>query len=508
VARTPPPQLDSPAASAAVDSIQPVPCSRLAESLERGLLANNFTSFERIGRGGFGEVLKAWSIESQEWCAVKVIPVTLRENETVDDNCKVWCGPDLFQRLCRIRCPHVLRYHRRWTELCEDVQGALPAGTRIAACTPSSSPATKPVDSRDNLSYHERPEPPPPITGWELDSDGGFEWQSSGDNTARNDTMDLTESFRHNTGIGPTKEDNSKDGEEQRPLPSPKRFQAVLLIQMEYYEGMTLQSWLVDPQLRHGLASGSLEGTLGLFAQLVCGLSELHAEGIVHRDVKPENIIVSNHDGMIKIIDFGLARLRSRFCRQSSMRSCSSLKSTTDGGALTALGTPGYAPPEHCSTIHATEALRRMLTDNSSEISCAAPCCDVFSAGVVVVELLMAAVRKGPAWGTAMERAVCLKALHAGYACELPSELRNAPEVSGWLRRLITRMLAVDASNRPTADEVIRDLAAGLCSQDRHNPYMGSVHASCGSFAPIDRSPALCRNPYVGFFLDHRPKVV
>jgi len=62
--------------------------------------------------------------------------------------------------------------------------------------------------------------------------------------------------------------------------------------------------------------------------QISCGLVEIHSEGIIHRDIKPNNIRV-NVDGVVKILDFGLARPKGLEARTVSI-----------------IGTPGYMAPE------------------------------------------------------------------------------------------------------------------------------------------------------------------
>jgi eukaryotic-like serine/threonine-protein kinase len=74
-----------------------------------------------------------------------------------------------------------------------------------------------------------------------------------------------------------------------------------LFIVMAYYEGDTLAQ-----RLNRGLLS--VRESLDLAIQIAQGLSSAHARNIVHRDVKPSNIIVT-HDSVAKIVDFGLARV-------------------------------------------------------------------------------------------------------------------------------------------------------------------------------------------------------
>ena len=78
-------------------------------------------------------------------------------------------------------------------------------------------------------------------------------------------------------------------------------------------------------------------------AQIARGLSAAHARGIVHRDLKPENLFVG-HDGQIKILDFGLAKLVRR--EDDGEGAADSLMSTAMTEAGRVLGTVGYMAPE------------------------------------------------------------------------------------------------------------------------------------------------------------------
>ncbi|HEY4594663.1 MAG TPA: protein kinase, partial [Thermoanaerobaculia bacterium] len=96
-----------------------------------------------------------------------------------------------------------------------------------------------------------------------------------------------------------------------------------LFIAMGFCEGETLKRKVErGPQ--------PLPETVRIAAQIASGLAAAHAKGIVHRDVKPANVIVAS-DGRVKIVDFGIAKLAD----QSRL--------TRDG---TAVGTAGYMAPE------------------------------------------------------------------------------------------------------------------------------------------------------------------
>jgi len=98
---------------------------------------------------------------------------------------------------------------------------------------------------------------------------------------------------------------------------------AVPVMVMEYADGGSLRSWI---QPDSNLPYGHLCGVIG---QCCNALSAAHNKGVVHRDVKPENILF-NSAGLVKITDFGIARLVAR-------------KTITAGRIL---GSPFYMSPE------------------------------------------------------------------------------------------------------------------------------------------------------------------
>jgi serine/threonine-protein kinase len=121
----------------------------------------------------------------------------------------------------------------------------------------------------------------------------------------------------------------------------------VAYIVMEYVEGRTLTSFanaeaLSVPQIKHVIIS-ALEG-----------LQYAHENGVFHRDIKPDNIMISQKTGVVKVMDFGIARVV-----ESEMTATGSV-----------LGTPSYMSPEQMSGEK---------VDGRS---------DVFSLGVVLFELL------------------------------------------------------------------------------------------------------------------------
>jgi serine/threonine-protein kinase len=100
-------------------------------------------------------------------------------------------------------------------------------------------------------------------------------------------------------------------------------------ISMEYLEGVTLKELV--------LSKGALPLPVGLrIAKQMCqGLEAAHRQGVVHRDIKPHNMLILPESGELKIMDFGIARASKMEAAEGGL--------TTAG---TVMGTPDYIPPE------------------------------------------------------------------------------------------------------------------------------------------------------------------
>jgi serine/threonine protein kinase len=186
-------------------------------------------------------------------------------------------------------------------------------------------------------------------------------------------------------------------------------------IAMEFVEGGSLRAWIGRLELAQVL--GVLEGVLA-------GLGHAHATGIVHRDVKPENILVTT-SGTVKLTDFGIARAFA-----------------TVSGRLTktgmTVGTPAYMAPE--------QALNREL----------GPWTDLYATGVVAYEMLL---RRAPFEATDTPIAVLLQ--HVNDPVPAPRTLD--PSLDGELDAWLQWILAKDPRARPddalTAWEALEEIA-------------------------------------------------
>lgn len=444
----------------------PPPESQLAKSLQRGLFLRTYEHCEVIGRGGYGTVVKAWHKEEQRWYAVKCIRTKVRACETFEDNLKVWSGPKVFKQLCSLRSPNVMRYFQCWSELPEDLYEV-----------EETKDLQKPMSRVQSCGFF-------PLTADV--SDDGFEWEAPTEDTPENPGSNLS-SVVSNVSDDPTR----------------VKYTIMIMFQIEYCEGTDLSSWLVQPKEYKGLTSTSIAGVLEIFRQIMQGLCALHKVGIIHCDLKPGNLLITKLDAQVKFFDFGLARiLSSNFNHQSSRMP---LNPKLQEKSYTAIGTPGYAPPEHCtfgSPKH--QCNTEFLPDDGDSV--AGPAADIFSAGIILLELLMAHVKGGPAWFTSMERAAAFKQVRLGHGKALPIEVLQDPSIEGWLRQLVLRMVVWDPNGRPSAQEVLNELEVGLWATSRHNPNLGTQHHGLLQLAAISSPLCTAHNPYIGYFCDHRRK--
>jgi HAMP domain-containing protein/predicted Ser/Thr protein kinase len=151
-------------------------------------------------------------------------------------------------------------------------------------------------------------------------------------------------------------------------------------ISMEYLEGVTLKDLITS--------KGALPIGVGLrIAKQMCqGLEAAHAQGVVHRDIKPQNMLILPETGDLKIMDFGIARVSE--VKAGTAPGASGL--TTAG---TVMGTPDYIPPEQA---------QGMPADFRSDIySLAVVLYEVFTGrlpfnGDTVMKIVLAHIRNPP----------------------------------------------------------------------------------------------------------------
>ncbi len=196
-------------------------------------------------------------------------------------------------------------------------------------------------------------------------------------------------------------------------------------IATEYIDGLTLRRKIGGAQLE---ASEILD----IAVQVASALEEAHAAGIIHRDIKPDNIMV-RRNGYVKVLDFGLAKLtESSIDREPSDGEASTrVLVQTDAGVV--MGTSHYMSPEQA---------RGKPVDARS---------DIWSLGVVIYEMV--------AGRTPFEGETSTDVIVAITQKEPPPLLRFAPNVPAELDWIVTKALRKDREERyQTVKELLVDL--------------------------------------------------
>ena len=187
----------------------------------------------------------------------------------------------------------------------------------------------------------------------------------------------------------------------------------VYYLTMEYVEGITVRS-LLDTRGRLAVAP-----TLAIASQLAQSLVAAHEQGVTHRDIKPQNLLL-DANGVLKVMDFGVARLRGVST------------GVTEVGQL--VGTPQYMAPE------------QLLGEDFDERV------DLFAMGVVLFECLTGRL---PFDGTNV-----MSIIARLMRDEAPSPSSLNPEVSEDVSALVLRLLSKEPGGRPaTASDVVRQLS-------------------------------------------------
>ena len=195
-----------------------------------------------------------------------------------------------------------------------------------------------------------------------------------------------------------------------------------------------VEEFIPGDDLAKSIPVTNLSEFLKIAYAIACGLSDIHSAGVVHRDIKPNNLKFDAED-CLKIFDFGLARE-------------SELNAATEGG----IGTPGYMAPELC-----VEENVRVGFDFSV---------DVYAFGATMLKVarssLPAPLRQFP------PSLPCAEADFGALPLSLPSEISQ-----------LLNLCLAEAPQRRPAMAAIRDGLAAQLLKDRHRATfvaLGEVH--------------------------------
>ena len=206
-------------------------------------------------------------------------------------------------------------------------------------------------------------------------------------------------------------------------------------IVMELAEGITLKEYI----RKKGYLSP--KETVEISTQIASAISHAHKNHIIHRDIKPQNILVSD-TGIIKVTDFGIAKATS---------------SNTVTSTATAMGSVHYISPE--------QAKGRFCDEKS----------DIYSLGITMYEMVTGHVPFD------RENGVTIALMHLQNEITPPSQIRDG--IPDSLEKIILKCTMKKPEERyQTADDLIADLR--LVFEDTSGGYVGVVPA-------IDDSPTI-----------------
>ncbi|HZS42417.1 MAG TPA: serine/threonine-protein kinase [Polyangia bacterium] len=220
-------------------------------------------------------------------------------------------------------------------------------------------------------------------------------------------------------------------------------FEAGVFIAMELVDGGTLSRWMKQP--RPWLK------TVETFLGAGRGLAAAHRAGLVHRDFKPDNVLVGR-DGRVCVTDFGVARMMNAADDSGARAPADSalVVSLTRTGML--LGTPAYMAPEQ-------------MNGEASDARA-----DVFSFCVALFEALY---RERPFSGAdvqTLKQAIAERRVLAPSGSDVPARLR---------RVLVRGLSAAPGERHQSMEELLADLEA-VARADRRRRFFGASAAGAG----------------------------
>jgi translation initiation factor 2-alpha kinase 4 len=402
--------------------------------------ANDFTEIGRLGKGGFGEVVKARNKLDGGVYAVKKISQAPQLDQILSE----------VMLLNRLNHPYVVRYYSTWVEetlhVFQEEAMSTTEETVTEDATEFSDDSEQSDSQRFDFGYQS-------TSGLDFVSSNGYpNIEFGGDTDSEESTMnsDLGDTgFEFNASSQVGSFDNSNADSQLRLRKSrseSRKAHSTLYIQMEYCERQTLRDLIRKAALTE-------DDSWRFVRQITEGLAHVHSHGIIHRDLKPDNIFI-DVAGNPKIGDFGLATT-SQYHVTDRM---TSMSGATGGDMTRSVGTTLYVAPELRSASG--------VSYNDKV--------DMYSLGIMFFEMC-------EPFGTAMERIRALQIIREKEH-ELPlAFLPTGPKAAQG--KVIESLISQKPSERPSStdllqgnmlpvkieDETIRQALSGL--SDSRSPY-------------------------------------
>ncbi|CCK71002.1 serine/threonine-protein kinase GCN2 KNAG_0F03410 [Huiozyma naganishii CBS 8797] len=434
-------------------------------SMNRSSRSRYATDFEEIavlGKGAFGQVVKARNTLDSRYYAVKKIRHTEEKLSTILSEVML---------LASLNHQYVVRYYAAWLE--EDY---LNENVIDSSDEDDTEDDTEEASVTASASYSESMRSKQPLhnSNWDFISNSGypeieFGNSSTGPNITGSGVSDgiVFENSTEEGGVGNTEDSNSEDEKDSPGLRVGKQKKnstfrksvgnrkSILFIQMEYCENRTLYDLIHAENLNN-----ERDGYWRLFRQILEALSYIHSQGIIHRDLKPMNIFIDESRN-VKIGDFGLAKNVQRPLDISKLDSATAQRSTDN--LTSAIGTALYV---------AVEVLSGKGNYNEK--------IDMYSLGIIFFEMVYP-------FSTGMERVNILKNLRSP-TVEFPRDFDDTKMKTE--RKIITLLLDHDPNKRPAArallnsgwlpvkhqDEVIKEALKSLSNPS--SPWQQQVRDS------------------------------
>ncbi|EKG16178.1 hypothetical protein MPH_06615 [Macrophomina phaseolina MS6] len=290
--------------------------------------ASDWVELGRLGRGGYGEVVKARNKLDGGVYAIKKI----RQNAAS-------ALSDVLSEvmlLSKMNHPYVVRYYSAWPE--NDYANAVDTETETESV----------VVTEDTVSQSG------PNIEFTRSNTGGLDFISSGINIEFGDDSDYADDDSEDESFDDASESGTGTAETKSPLKLKRTtsgsrsrpIRTTLYIQMEFCERQTLRDLI-----HHGLYNDSNQ-CWRLLRQIVEGLVHIHSHGVIHRDLKPDNIFIDTANNP-RIGDFGLAT-SGQYQIADKAAATGSVASNAQGEQTRSVGTTFYVAPELKSGVGGT----------------------------------------------------------------------------------------------------------------------------------------------------------
>ncbi|KAH8683018.1 anticodon binding domain of tRNAs-domain-containing protein [Tricladium varicosporioides] len=375
----------------------------------------DFVEEGRLGKGGFGEVVKARKKLDGQIYAIKKITQssTMSLTEVLKE----------VRLLSQLSHPSVVRYYNTWLEEVLDAAEAEEdmASTEVATTEASMSEISPGMGenvefgvSTGGLDFMSSSGYPQVEFGYDDGSDAIEDSEDSDDESTNPSEQHQNGGNRYVNDLALKR---SRSGSRyQRP------FKTILYISMEYCEKRTLRDLI-----KRGLHK-EIDEIWRLMRQILEGLVHIHGLNVVHRDLKPENIFIDSTSN-VKIGDFGLATSGQYSIAEKSL---STPGHTMSGDMTRSIGTAFYVAPEVSSNVGGGSYTSKV---------------DMYSLGIIFFEMCYRPLTPG------MERA------HIGEGLRMkPPTLPKDFEFTekAMQAEIIVSLLNHNPKNRPSSSELLQ----------------------------------------------------